>query len=599
MGEGSITGYDAPLADIRFALHEAVEARSLATLPGAESLADRDLTDAILDEAARFASRVLAPLDAVGDRQGARWSEQGVITSPGFQSAYRQFIEAGWNRIDMPAEYGGQGLPNVLCCAVHEMFHAANKAFCMCPDLAAPAVHALCAAAAEPLRSLYVPRLVSGEWSATMNLTEPQAGSDVGALSTRAELQADGSYRLFGQKSFISFGEHDLTDNILHLVLARIGGAPAGTRGISLFAVPKLLPDGGRNDVRCTGIENKLGNHGSPTCTLVYGASGQGATGWLIGEPNKGLQAMFVMMNGARFNVGVEAIGVAERAYQKAVAYARLRVQGTLPGGDGRQVPIIRHPDVRRMLLTMRSQIEAMRAVAYWIAAARDEVAHHPNPVARRERLAFLELMVPVFKGWTSETAVEIASTCIQVHGGAGYVEDYGATQALRDVRVTTIYEGTTAIQARDLVDRKLARDGGAAFEAWAQEVRGTLGEISRGDPSELTTLGELLGRAFGALEGAVRSVLAQYREHPLQVLAGSVPLLRAFGIVAGGWQMARAAMVADRSLRERRGDLAFMRSKSSCAMFYATHVLPQAWALAESSMRGGKSVLSMDEAAF
>ena len=380
-----MTPYVAPLADMRFVLRELIDIDSLACLPDSESLADSDLTDEILEQAARFASEVLAPLDSVGDRQGVRWTEQGVITAPGFAAAYREFGEAGWNNIEMPAQYGGQDLPAVLCGPIHEMFAAANKAFCMCPDLSSTAVKALAAAASEPLKSLYIPNLVSGKWAATMNLTEAQAGSDVGALRTRAEALPDGSYRLIGQKIFISFGDHDLTDNIVHLVLARIAGAPEGSRGVSLFLVPKFLSDGRRNDVQCTGIEHKLGNHASPTCTLAFGAQGEGALGWRVGQENKGLQAMFVMMNGARFNVGLEGVAVAERAYQKALAYARERIQGRLAGGGSESVPIIRHPDVRRMLLTMRSQIEAMRAVAYVIAEARDVAARHP---CRRRRAA-------------------------------------------------------------------------------------------------------------------------------------------------------------------------------------------------------------------
>jgi alkylation response protein AidB-like acyl-CoA dehydrogenase len=591
--------YVAPLADMRFVLRELVDIDSLARLPDSESLADAELTDAILEQAARFASEVLAPLDRVGDLEGARWTEQGVVTAPGFQAAYREFVEAGWNNIEMPAQYGGQDLPAVLCGAIHEMFAAANKAFCMCPDLSSPAVMALAAAASEPLKALYIPNLVSGKWSATMNLTEPQAGSDVGALRTRAELRPDGSFRVFGQKIFISFGDHDLTDNIVHLVLARTASAPEGSRGISLFLVPKFLPDGRRNDVQCTGIEHKLGNHASPTCTLVYGALGKGAVGWLVGQENKGLQAMFVMMNGARFNVGLEGVAVGERAYQQAVAYARERVQGRLAGGGNEAVPIIRHPDVRRMLLTMRSQVEAMRAVAYVLAAARDIAARHPDPAVRRGQQAFIDLMIPVFKGQATETGIEVTSTSIQVHGGAGYIEDHGATQPLRDVRITTIYEGTTSIQAHDLVERKLVRDGGAAFRSWLSQVNATLNQLDARPPGDLTIIARKLRSSVAALQEATESVLMRYREQPLEMLAGSVPLLRAFGIVAGGWQMARAALVACRHLKEGRGDAVFLRGKLTSATFYAGHFLPQVAALADTAMHGGESVMAMDEAAF
>lgn len=594
-----MTTYSAPLADMRFALRELVHIDELAKLPDSEVLADAELTDAVLEQAARFASEMLAPLDGVGDMEGAQWTENGVITSPGFAAAYREFVAAGWNNIDMPAQYGGQDLPAVLCGPIQEMFVAANKAFCMCPDLASPAVRTLAAAASETLQSLYIPKLVSGEWTATMNLTEPQAGSDVGALRTRAEPQADGTYRLFGQKIFISFGDHDFTENIVHMVLARVKGAPEGSRGISLFVVPKLLPNGQRNDVRCTGIEHKLGNRASPTCTLVYGEQGEGAIGWLVGRENDGLRAMFVMMNGARFNVGIESVAVSERAYQQASTYARERIQGRLASGGSEPVPIIRHPDVRRMLLSMRSQIEAMRAVAYVLAAARDVAARHPDPAVQRERQAFIDLFTPVFKGWTSETAIEVTSTSIQVHGGAGYVEEHGVTQPLRDVRITSIYEGTTSIQAQDLVDRKLVRDGGAAFRAWAAQVEHVLHQLEVETRPELQIIANKLRSSLVALQAAVEMVHTNYRERPLEVLGGSVPLLRAFGIVAGGWQMARAALVAHRRLEESRGDAVFLRGKLTSALFYATHVLPQAAALTDTAMHGGAAVMSMDEMAF
>ncbi len=590
-----MTPYNAPLADMHFVLRELVEIDSLAKLPDSEALADADLTDAILEQAARFASEVLAPLDVIGDREGVRWTEQGVVMPPGFAAAYREFVAAGWNNIEMPAQYGGQDLPAVLCGVIHEMFVSANKAFCMCPELSSPAIKALAAAASETLKSFYIPKLVSGEWAATMNLTEPQAGSDVGALRTRAEPQPDGSYRLFGQKIFISYGDHDLTENIVHLVLARTPGAPEGSRGISLFVVPKFLVDGRRNDVQCTGIEHKLGNHASPTCTLVY----EGATGWLVGSENKGLQAMFVMMNGARFNVGLEGVAVAERAYQQALAYARERIQGRLAGGSSEPVPIIRHPDVRRMLLTMRTQIEAMRAMAYVLAAARDIAARHPDPAVRAEQQAFVDLMIPVFKGWTSETAIEVTSTSIQVHGGAGYIEEHGATQPLRDVRITSIYEGTTSIQAHDLVERKLVRDGGAAFRAWLSLVNATLHQLDVKQQPALAAIAGKLRSSVVALQEATESVLLRYREQPLEVLGGSVPLLRAFGIVTGGWQMARAALVAQRHLEEGRGNSVFLHGKLTSATFYAAHFLPQVAALADTAMYGGESVMAMDEAAF
>lgn len=591
--------YVAPMNDIRFVLRELIDLHELAQLSDSEVLGDADLTDAILEQAARFAAEVLSPLDRVGDRQGARWTEHGVHTAPGFPEAYREFVAAAWNNIDMPAEYGGQDLPAVLCSAIHEMFVAANKSFCMCPDLASPAVEALAAAASEPLKTFYIPKLVSGEWTATMNMTEAQAGSDVGALRMRADSHPDGSYRLFGEKIFISYGDHDLTDNIVHLVLARIADAPAGSKGISLFLVPKYLPDGRRNEVQCTGIERKLGNHASPTCTLVYGAQGTGAFGWLIGKENKGLQSMFVMMNGVRFNAGLEGLAVAERAYQMAVTYARERIQGTLPDGGGESVPIIRHPDVRRMLMMMRSQIEAMRAVAYEIAAARHVAARHPDPAVRAERQAYVDLMIPMFKGWATETSTEIASTSIQVHGGAGYIEGRGVTQPFRDVRVTTIYEGTTSIQARDLVERKLMRDGGAALRAWMSQVDHCLQQLERTANTELKDIGIKLRTALDSLGRAANWALVTYRQRPLQVLGGSVPLLRLFGIVAGGWQMARAGLVAQEQLRQGRGNAPFLRAKLISACFYSSQVLPQATGLAEVAINGSQWVMAMEDAAL
>ncbi len=598
-----MTPYKAPLDEIRFALRELSGLEAITALPGAESLADAGLTDAILEQAAHFAMEVLDPLNSVGDRIGARWSDQGVVTAPGFTSAYRQYVEAGWNNMSLPGEYGGQGLPNLLCAAVQEIFTAANKAFCYCPELTTFAVKALAAAASEPLKSLYIPKLVSGQWAATMNLTEPQAGSDVGALKTRAEPQADGTYRLFGLKIFISCGEQDMTENIVHLVLARTPEALEGSRGLSLFLVPKYLPtEGGlgtRNDVECTGIERKLGNHASPTCTMVYGARGGGAVGWLVGTLGMGLQAMFVMVNSARFNVGIEGLAMSERSYQQALAYARERIQGKPADGGAASVPIIRHPDVRRMLLMMRCQTEAMRGVAYAIAGARDHAARHPDPAVRRERQAFVDLMIPVFKGWASETAIEVTSTSIQVHGGVGYIDDSGASQPLRDVRVAAIYEGTTSIQAHDLVERKLVRDGASTLRLWLSQVSETLAQLAASDNTTVAGLEARLRAGVQSLQQAAEWAVENYKRRQLDVLAGSVPLLRQFGIVAGGWQMARAALAAGHHLRQGRGQAAFMHGKLGSACFYASHVLPQAQALAEVVIHGGESVMAMDEASF
>jgi alkylation response protein AidB-like acyl-CoA dehydrogenase len=600
----TVTAYNAPLEDMRFVLRELVDIDDLAALPDADALADAELTDAILDQSARFAQEVLAPLDAVGDREGARWTPGGVTAAPGFGVAYRQFIEAGWNNIAMPAEHGGQGLPTLLCAAVNEMFTSANKSFCFCPELTTFAVKALAASASETLRERFLPKLVSGDWAATMNLTEPQAGSDVGALRSRAQPMSDGTYRVFGQKIFISYGDHDLTENIVHLVLARLPDAPEGSRGISLFLVPKFLPtvDGGvgeRNDVVCTGIEHKMGNHGSPTCTLVYGGEGQGAVGWLVGEPNRGLQAMFVMVNAARFNVAQEAMATSEKAYQLAVTYARERIQGRLPGQSGAPVPIIRHPDVRRMLMLMRCQTEAMRALGYFVAGARDLAARHPDAAIRRERQAFVDLMIPVYKGWASETAIDVTGMAIQVYGGMGYVLESGASQPLRDVRVCSIYEGTTSIQAHDLVERKLVRDGGASLRAWLTQVQCTMNQLETTNDVRLTEVGLALQSGSAALLRTAEWALARYEQEPLLVLSGSAAMLRLFGVLAGGWQMARAALAARSLLAQARGNAAFLKAKLDTAHFYATQVLQPASALSAVVMNGAASVMAMDEDAF
>jgi alkylation response protein AidB-like acyl-CoA dehydrogenase len=594
-----VNPYVAPLDEIRFTLYELTDIERIAQQAGAEVLTDHELVDAILDQAARFAREVLAPLDTVGDREGATWSEEGVTTAPGFAEAYRQFVESGWNNVAISDEDGGQGLPAVLCTALQEMFVSANKSFCFCPELTLFGVKALANAASAELKAQYIPKLVSGEWTATMNLTEPQAGSDVGALRTRAVPQPDGSYRIFGQKIFISYGDHDLADNIIHLVLAKTPGAPEGSRGVSLFLVPKVLPEGERNDVQCTGIEHKLGSHASPTCTLVYGDSGEGAIGWLVGQENKGLQAMFVMVNSARFNVGMEGVSIAERAYQQALNYARERVQGRLAGGGSESVPIIRHPDVRRMLLLMRCQTEAMRGLAYVIAAARDLASRHADATIRNEQQAFVGLMIPIFKGWASETGVDVASTSIQVHGGLGYIEESGVSQPFRDLRVAPIYEGTTSIQAHDLIERKLVRDGGVAFRAWQSQLHSCLQQLQQNQAAELDGIEGALRQAVAELEAVVDWALANYGERSLEVLAVSVPVLHLCGIVAGGWQMARAALAAQRFLQAEEGNAAFMRRKLLSARLYATHVLPEATSLAVIATGGGGSVMALGDEAF
>ena len=468
--------YQAPIADMKFVLRELVDMELLAQLPGFAEMT-RDVADAVLDEAAKFAAAVLSPLNRSGDLEGVRWRDGQVLTAGGWKQAYARFAADGWNALSCPADFGGQNLPRALSALIEEMWNGANVAFALCPMLTRGAIDALELRGTESQRGLYLPKMVSGEWTGTMNLTEPQAGSDLSAVRTRAVPTGDGRYLVTGQKIFITYGEHDLTGNIVHMVLARVAGAPDGVKGTSLFLVPKFLVNadgslGARNDVHCLSVEHKLGIHASPTCVLAFGQNG-GALGELIGEENRGLEYMFIMMNAARYSVGIEGVGLSERAYQTALTYARERIQGTEAGSRGGQrVAIVRHPDVRRMLLLMKSQTEAMRALAGVIAVSLDAARLHPNAEERARHQARADLMIPVIKGWCTENSVDIASLGIQVHGGVGFVEETGAAQYLRDARITPIYEGTTAIQANDLIGRKLARDGGQAAQTVVAEMR-------------------------------------------------------------------------------------------------------------------------------
>ena len=590
--------YVAPLKDIRFVMQSLAGLDEVVALPGCEE-ASPDVVDAILEEAAKFAGEVLSPLNRVGDTQGARWHDRVVSTSPGFREAYGQFVENGWNGLGCDPEFGGQGLPRLLSTAVSEMWKAANHAFSLCPMLTQGAIEALMIAGTDAQKAAYLPKLVSGEWTGTMNLTEPSAGSDLAAVRSRAEPVGDGTYRIFGQKIFITYGEHDMTDNIVHLVLARTPNAPEGVKGISLFVVPKFLLNadgtpGERNDAWCVSIEHKLGIHGSPTAVLAFGDNG-GAIGTLVGEENRGLEYMFIMMNAARFNVGLEGLGDAERAYQRAVTYARDRVQGTEVGvRGGPKVPILRHPDVRRMLMSMRSRIEAMRAIAYVTAAAQDHAHSNPDESARRKAQAFADLMIPVVKGWSTESAVDIASLGIQVHGGMGFIEETGAAQHLRDARITTIYEGTTAIQANDLIGRKIAREQGATALAVIAEMRAVAGRLD----GDLAGIGARLAVAVDALDRAVSWIVANFSADPKGVHAGAVPFLHLFGIVAGGWQMGRAAIIARERLAAGESD-PFWSAKLATARFFADHFLTQASGLAESVVGGAGGTLEIADESF
>ena len=508
--------YAAPLEEMRFVLDRLAGLPEIAALPGFED-AQPDVVEAILTEAARFASEVLAPLNATGDRQGCRWEGGRVTTPDGFPLAYRQFVDAGWHAMPVSSAIGGQGMPALLSSAVAEMWKSANLAFSLCQMLTIGAVEALAHHASDELKARFLPKMVAGEWTGTMNLTEPQAGSDLSAVRTRAEPDGE-HYRLFGSKIFITWGEHDVAENIIHLVLARLPDAPVGTRGISLFVAPKFLvaPDGSlgaRNDLSCVSIEHKLGIHASPTAIMSYGDK-EGAIAYLVGEPNHGLEYMFTMMNHARLNVGLEGVAVAEAAYQKAVAYARTRVQGRPIGGSER-ASIIHHPDVRRMLMDMKARTEAMRALAYVTAACMDRARHHPDPDERRRSQGRVEFLTPVVKGWSTETSINIASTGIQVHGGMGYVEETGAAQYLRDARITTIYEGTTGIQAIDLIGRKLVRDNGANAAALISDIEEEVAAFAPTNDPDLSAIGSALKTGLKSFQEATDWLLANQRQKP------------------------------------------------------------------------------------
>jgi alkylation response protein AidB-like acyl-CoA dehydrogenase len=584
--------YAAPLKDIRFVLNELAGLAEVAKLPGYGE-ATPDTVDAILQEAAKFASGVLDPLNHTGDEEGSRWQDGAVRTPKGFKEAYRQYVDGGWAALPFGPEHGGQGLPKLVATAVEEMLTSANMSFSLCPLLTQGAIHALELAGSERLQKTYLEKMVAGQWTGTMNLTEPQAGSDLALVRSKAVREGD-HYRISGQKIFITYGEHDLAENIVHLVLARTPEAPEGVKGISLFIVPKFMPRpdgslGERNGARCASIEHKLGIHASPTAVMVF----DNAVGYLVGEENKGLSYMFIMMNAARFSVGLEGVAIAERAFQRALAYAKERLQGRDLAGGG-TVPIIRHPDVRRMLMLMKSQTEAARALAYVVAAALDVAARHPDAKLRQQNQAFVDLMIPVVKGWSTETGIEVASLGVQVHGGMGFIEETGAAQHLRDARITTIYEGTTGIQANDLVGRKIAREGGATAKAWLAHLKGFDAELGKSANADIAAMRASLAAGAAAVGEAVDFIVANAGKDVMATFAGAVPFLKLMGIVAGGWQMARAALAAEGNLRS--GDRAFCEAKIATARFYADQVLVQAPALRDTVVKGASAVMSVPE---
>ncbi len=590
--------YAAPLKDMRFVMNELAGLNELAKLPGFED-ATPDTVDAILDEAARFASGVLDPLNWSGDQEGSKWQDGKVTTPKGFREAYKQYVEAGWGALPLDPEWGGQGLPKLVATAVEEMWASANMSFSLCPLLTQGAIEALLLRGSDELKKRFLPKMVEGTWTGTMNLTEPQAGSDLSLVRTKAVRQGD-HYLISGQKIFITYGEHDLAENIVHLVLARTPDAPEGVKGISLFVVPKFVLNadgslGKRNSANCASIEHKLGIHASPTAVMVF----ENAVGYLVGEENKGLAYMFIMMNAARFGVGMEGVSIAERAFQRALAFAKERLQGRDLTEGGGTVPIIRHPDVRRMLMLMKSQTEAMRALAYVVAAAMDTAERHADKETRQRMQAFVDLMIPVVKGWSTETGIDIASLGIQVHGGMGFIEETGAAQHLRDARITTIYEGTTGIQANDLIGRKIAREGGATVKAWLEHLQQFDAELAKSRQPDIAKVRGALATASKALAEAVEYLLATFGKDVKAASAGAVPFLRLMGIVAGGWQLARSSLIAERRLAEAKGDKAFYQAKIATARFFADQLLSQAPGLASAVTSGGAGALSLDEEQF
>ncbi|WP_168794868.1 acyl-CoA dehydrogenase [Paraburkholderia aromaticivorans] len=594
--------YTAPIKDMLFVMKELAGLEDIATLPGFED-ANLETAQAVLEESAKLCGGVLAPLNVEGDRNPSSWKDGVVTATPGFKEAFRQFGEGGWQGVQHPVDYEGQGLPKLIATPCVEMLNASNLSFALCPLLTDGAIEALLTAGTEAQKQTYVPKLISGEWTGTMNLTEPQAGSDLALVRTRAEPQGDGSFKLFGTKIFITWGEHDMAKNIAHLVLARTPNAPEGVKGISLFIVPKFLVNedgslGERNDVHCVSIEHKLGIKASPTAVLQFGDHG-GAIGHLVGEENRGLEYMFIMMNAARFAVGMQGVGVSDRAYQKAVAYAKDRVQSLPVDGSAKQpVAIIQHPDVRRMLATMRGLTEASRALAY-VAAAHCDIAHrHADEGKRAEHQAIYEYLVPIVKGWSTELSIDVASLGVQVHGGMGFIEETGAAQYYRDARILTIYEGTTAIQANDLIGRKTVRDGGKVAKSLLAEVAATIEALGAQQGPAFDSMKKYLAQGQRSLGAAVDFVVANTKGDPNAVFAGSVPYLKLAGIVLGGWQMARALLVA---AQKRDEDPSFYGAKIATAQFYAEHVLPLASALEASivSAKGGESVLALSEDQF
>jgi alkylation response protein AidB-like acyl-CoA dehydrogenase len=593
-----MVSYNAPLKDIQFVLTELANLAEINALPGCED-ATPDTVEAVLEENAKFCRDVIAPLNHAGDKDPSYWKDGAVTTTKGFREAFKAYADAGWQGVQHPQDFGGQGLPKLVATPCMEMLHGANLAFALVALLSDGAIEALLTAGSDAQKARFLEPLVSGKWTGTMNLTEPQAGSDLAAVRTRAEPQGDGTYKVFGTKIYITYGDHDMTENIVHLVLARTPDAPPGVKGISLFIVPKFLINddgslGARNDVACVSIEHKLGIKASPTAVLQFGDNG-GAIGTLVGEENRGLEYMFIMMNAARFGVGIQGIGLAERAYQGAVAFAKDRVQSRDVAGSSAPVTIIHHPDVRRMLMSMRSQTEAARALAYVGAGLSDLAHHHPDEATRTANLAVYEYLVPIIKGWSTEMSEQVARDGVQVYGGMGFIEETGAAQHYRDAKILTIYEGTTAIQANDLVGRKTVRDGGAVAKALIAQIRDVERQLGDQQGVDFAAIAKRLQEGAAALEQVVDYVVANVKTDVRSVFAGSVTYLKLAGIVLGGWQMARAALVAQQRLDAGEGDAAFYRAKIGTARFFADHILSQAPGMRTSIVDGAAGVLALD----
>jgi len=589
--------YQAPVREMLFTIRDLAGLERITRLAGGEE-ATADMAEAILEQAAELAAKVIGPTNQVGDQKGTRVENGGVVVPDEFKAIYREFRSGGWAGVTAPEEFGGQNLPFLFGVAVDEMWCSANLAWSLCPLLTEGAARAIEAHGSDALRKAYLPKMMAGEWTGTMNLTEPQAGTDLAALRTQAVPDGD-HYRISGQKIFITWGDHDMTENVVHLVLARLPDAPPGVRGISLFLVPKFLVNadgtlGKRNGVRPISVEHKLGIHGSPTCVMAF----DDAEGYLVGELNNGLAAMFTMMNHARLGVGLEGVAVSERAYQQARAYALERVQGRVPGEKGKAT-IIRHADVRRMLLTMKAYIEAMRSIAYVTAADLDLSKRHPDKATRAQHQSRVELMTPVVKGWSTEMGQVLTSIGLQIHGGMGYVEETGAAQYMRDARITTIYEGTTGIQANDLVGRKILRDGGASLKALIGEVRSFEAEL--GKVADLSALATALTEGRKAIEAAGTWLAENHARHPAAPGAASYHLLMLMGTVTGGWQLARGALIAHQRLAagSTGPEAEYYRAKIITARFYAEQFQPLATAHLRALQSGPDSLLALSDDQF